>query len=77
MIDGASEHTTYAPTPPPSPSSPTASRYLRRAAADGSDLIAERRHGDQKLIVLVEHAAAGGLVQTQQALTAQHVQGET
>lgn len=63
--------------PPPSPSSPTASRYLRRAAADGSDLIAERRHGDQKLIVLVEHAAAGGLVQTQQALTAQHVQGET
>lgn len=51
--------------------------YLRRAAADGSDLVTERRHRDEQLVVLVEDAAAGGLVQTQQALTAQHVQGET
>ena len=60
-------------SPPPS----LQESYLRRAAADGSDLVAERRHGDQQLVVLVEDPAAGGLVQTQQALTAQHVQGET
>lgn len=51
--------------------------YLRRAAADWSDLIAERSHRNQQLVVLVEDTAAGGLVQTQQALTAQHVQRET
>lgn len=51
--------------------------YLRRAAADGSDFVAERRHRHQQLVVLVEDAAAGGLVQTQQAFTAQHIQGET
>lgn len=50
--------------------------YLRRAAADGSDFIAERRHRHQQFVVLVEDAAAGGLIQTQQAFTAQHIQGK-
>lgn len=49
---------------------------LRSAAADGSDLVAERRHRHQQFVVLVEDTAAGGLIQTQQALAAQHVQGE-
>lgn len=61
----------------PSALRPLQASYLRRAAADGSDLVAEWRHRDQQLVVLVEDTAAGGLVQTQQALTAQHVQGET
>lgn len=49
-------------------------RYLRSAAADWSDLVAKRSHGDEQLVVLVEHTAAGGWVQTQQALTPQEVQ---
>lgn len=56
---------------------PRQASYLRRAAADGSDLVAERRHRHQQFVVLVEDTAAGGLVQTQQAFTAQHVQRET
>lgn len=54
----------------------TGNSYLRCAAADGSDFIAKWCHGHQQFVVLVEDAAAGGLVQTQQALTAQHIQGE-
>lgn len=50
--------------------------HLRCAAADGSDLVAEGRHRDQQLVVFVEDTAAGSLIQTQQALAAQHVQGE-
>ncbi len=75
-LDPISDHITHYP-PRLSLSISLQASYLRRAAADWSDLIAERRHRDQQLVVLVEDAAAGGLVQTQQALTAQHVQGET
>ena len=39
--------------------------YLGRAAADWPDFVAERRHGDQQFVVLVEDSAAGCRVQTQ------------
>ena len=49
------------------------SEVLRRAAADWSDLVAQRRHGDEQRVVLVEHARTRGGVEAQQALAAQQV----
>lgn len=72
-IDLTSQHTIHYTLCSPS----LQASYLRRAAADWSDLIAEWSHRDQQLVVLVEDTAAGGLIQSQQALTAQHIQGET
>lgn len=50
--------------------------YLRRTAADGSDFVGERSHGDEQRVVFVQDSTARRGVQPKQAFAAQQIQRE-